>query len=158
MTPPNIRQARSDGLKDIARLLVSGDREHASAMPYIFNNRESLPRAEAILSRLKDDDAAVFVAEVENQIVGIIHLEVQSEEGSPGEQQRDHGWVLTVDVEPSHRRGGIGRTLMKVAEEWAQSKGVDHLEFMVWEFNISAIRFYSELGYTIINHTMSKAL
>ena len=61
-------------------------------------------------------------------------------------------------VRESWRQRGVGRALMARAEQWARERGLETIEFGVWEFNAGAIRFYEQLGYTTLSRTMSKPL
>ena len=57
--------------------------------------------------------------------------------------------VLSVGVDPSARRQGIGRRLMALAEGMAQKFGSKEIRLEVSTKNDGAIAFYKALGYTI---------
>jgi diamine N-acetyltransferase len=158
MPEVQIRPAHKNDTDGITTVLAAGDTEHAAALPHVFNDQDTLSRAKDMLSRVEDRNTSVLVAELDSTVVGVIHLEIKTEQGGPGEQPRKWAWILTIDVEQQHRQQGIGQRLMEAGEQWATAKGATHLEFDVWDFNQTAIQFYQKLGYRPMSHMMSKAL
>jgi ribosomal protein S18 acetylase RimI-like enzyme len=57
------------------------------------------------------------------------------------------GWLYYVAVDPSRRKQGIGRTLVKAAEEWLAAQGMAKAQLMVRESNSHVAEFYERLGY-----------
>jgi RimJ/RimL family protein N-acetyltransferase len=86
-------------------------------------------------------DAAVFVAEIDGQIVGRLSLARDTHPASL------HVADLGLMVDGSHRRQGVGRGLMEAAAEWARESGVSKLELHVFPWNTPAIALYESLGY-----------
>lgn len=89
----------------------------------------------------KHPDAAVFVAEVPEGIVG--RLSVARDPHPASEHVADLGLMVVKD----QRRRGIGRALMEAAEAWARETGVRKLELHVFPYNVAAIALYESLGY-----------
>ncbi|QNE33358.1 GNAT family acetyltransferase [Sphingomonas sp. NBWT7] len=56
------------------------------------------------------------------------------------------GWVYYLAVDPTARRGGLGRRLMAAAEAWLRARGVAKLQLMVRDGNDTARLFYASLG------------
>jgi RimJ/RimL family protein N-acetyltransferase len=86
-------------------------------------------------------DAAVFVAEVDGEVVGRLSLARDAHPASL------HVADLGLMVDSRHRRRGIGRKLMAAAAEWARENGVTKLELHVFPWNEAAIALYERLGY-----------
>lgn len=158
MSEVRVRPASEHDVDGLARVLTPGDVDHTSVLPHIFNDQDSLLRTKAIIASLKDGDTAVLVAEIENNVIGLIHLEIKNEKGSPGERPRKLAWILSIDVEEHYRRRGVGQILMESGEQWARAKGASHLEFDVWDFNKISIQFYQKMGYKTMSYMMSKKL
>jgi len=59
------------------------------------------------------------------------------------------GWLYYVAVVPAHRRGGLGKRLVRHAEEWLRKQGILKVELMVRETNRKVIGFYNALGYAV---------
>jgi len=78
----------------------------------------------------------ILVAE-DNDIIGSVMV------GHDGHR----GWLYYVAVAPSHRNKGVGRALVKAAEEWLTMRGVPKAHLMLREHNWDAAAFYARLGY-----------
>jgi RimJ/RimL family protein N-acetyltransferase len=87
------------------------------------------------------EHAAVFVADAPAGIVGRLSIARDPHPASA------HVADLGLMVAQGHRRRGVGRALMRAAEEWARQTGVWKLELHVFPHNEGAIRFYEALGY-----------
>jgi len=55
--------------------------------------------------------------------------------------------LASMWVAPSHRRSGIGRTLVNAIFEWARLHGAGTLQLTVTSSNDPAIQFYKSLGF-----------
>jgi RimJ/RimL family protein N-acetyltransferase len=86
-------------------------------------------------------DAAVYVAELDGELVGRLSLARDQHPAS------GHVADLGLMVDVGHRRRGIGRALMDAAVEWAQQHGISKLELHVFPWNEPAIALYESLGY-----------
>jgi putative acetyltransferase len=89
-------------------------------------------------------DAAVFVAvdAPDGAIVGRLSLVRDPHPAS------SHVADLGLMVAVSHRRRGIGRSLLDTAVRWAQEASVRKLELHVFPWNEPAIRLYEGFGFT----------
>ena len=61
--------------------------------------------------------------------------------------------LVSMWVAPTHRRGGIGGTLVVAVIGWAMAKQVKTLHLMVTSINDSATRFYERLGFVKTGRT-----
>jgi RimJ/RimL family protein N-acetyltransferase len=87
------------------------------------------------------NDAAVFVAEDEDGIVGRLSL------GRDPHPASRHVADLGLMVAASHRRRGIGRALLDQSVAWARDVGVRKLELHVFPHNGAAIALYESFGF-----------
>jgi len=60
---------------------------------------------------------------------------------------RRRGWIITLGVAPAHQRRGIGRWLLRAAE---QRLGRAEMRLTVRASNTPAITLYRQAGYTVI--------
>ncbi len=58
-------------------------------------------------------------------------------------------WAYYVAVHPGLRRAGLGRALMRAAEDWAAAHGAAKIELMVRRENAPALGFYAAAGYAV---------
>jgi ribosomal protein S18 acetylase RimI-like enzyme len=56
-------------------------------------------------------------------------------------------YVVTLDVDPAHRRRGLARNLLAEAGRWASKASVRQMGLHVYAGNEAAIRFYEAQGY-----------
>ena len=88
------------------------------------------------------DHAAVFVAEAEDgAIVGRLSLARDQHPASA------HVADLGLMVAASHRRLGIGTSLLEAAVHWARERAVTKLELHVFPHNPAAIALYERFGF-----------
>jgi ribosomal protein S18 acetylase RimI-like enzyme len=57
------------------------------------------------------------------------------------------GWIYYMSVRPADQGRGVGRLLMRAAEDWLRARGVPKLNLMVRGDNLRARGFYEALGY-----------
>jgi RimJ/RimL family protein N-acetyltransferase len=86
-------------------------------------------------------DAAVFVAEDEDRIVGRLSL---SRDPHPASR---HVADLGLMVAASHRRQGIGTALLRQAVAWARESRIRKLELHVFPWNAPALALYESFGF-----------
>lgn len=58
------------------------------------------------------------------------------------------GWVYYVSVDPGQRATGLGRGIMKAAEEWMKARGLRKAMLMVRPNNAKVIGFYNGIDWT----------
>lgn len=63
------------------------------------------------------------------------------------------GELISMWVDPSYRRLGIGRLLIDAISAWAVEHGIQVLTLMVTSVNDSANEFYRRLGFTATGNT-----
>jgi RimJ/RimL family protein N-acetyltransferase len=89
----------------------------------------------------RDSNAAVFVAETADGIVGRLSI---ARDRSPLSR---HVAELGLMVAASARRRGVGTALIEEAATWARELGVVKLELTVFPHNAPAIALYRKLGF-----------
>lgn len=131
---------------------------HAEAYPTIFRQGVSGIPLEYFTRTLASEDATVFVAEVEKQVVGYVFLNVHDTPPYEYLMPRRVTEISDIAVLKAYNSKGIGHQLFAASVEWAKARGATDLELQVWELNKNAITFYERLGMVPINRTMSLSL
>jgi ribosomal-protein-alanine N-acetyltransferase len=86
-------------------------------------------------------NARVVVAEVAAEIVGFCILHVERD----GAERM--GYIVTLDIDPGHRREGIAQALMVDVERQACEAGCAALALHVYRRNEAAMAFYAAIGF-----------
>jgi ribosomal protein S18 acetylase RimI-like enzyme len=154
-----VRAATARDLDGVTRVLEQVDAYHRDALPEVFRIPEDSPRSSAyLLAVIVADDAALYVAESDSTVIGVVQVGARSTPDIPLLVPRRYAVVETLAVLAAHRRAGVGRALMECAQRWTDEHGMTEIELNVWEFNHSAIAFYHALGYGTVRRTMHRRL
>ena len=150
-----IRDATTDDLDDLARLLVDFTALHASALPRIYPRAVPDAQTTDYLRRvLALEDSALFVAEWNGQVVGFLLLQRGHVPRTPVHVPRQWVSIEAILVKEAFRGRGIGEALIQHAHVWAREHGIETVELLVAEFNTAAITWYEKLGYTPLYRRM----
>jgi len=95
------------------------------------------PEADAAAFLAAKSHAAILVLEDGGALVGAVAVCHDSH----------RGWVYYLAVSPGTQRGGLGRRLMRAAEDWLRGHRIAKLNIMVRPTNTGVIEFYRRLGY-----------
>jgi ribosomal protein S18 acetylase RimI-like enzyme len=154
-----IRRVTAQDYEALCKIIEEVDALHREALPYIFRESGGPVRDRIyVLGLLADEDHGLFVAEIEGQVAGYVHVTVREAPPIPILVPRRIAVVDNIVVKEAYRRSGLGRALMGRAEQWAQAKGAADVELNVYEFNESAIAFYESLGYETFSRRMGRRL
>ena len=128
-----IREARPDDAPSLARL--------ATQLGYPTTTEEATSRVAHVLRRPGN---AVFVAEVDGEIAGWLHVaESVSLESDPSAE------IAGLIVDERHRGAGVGAGLVAEAERWAVSRGAALLRVRSNVIRVRARRFYEREGFVV---------
>src|SRR5262245_40114449 len=95
--------------------------------------------------QLKDDDAVVFVAEVDGAVIGYVYAAL---EPVSWKELRDAcGYIHDIVVEESNRRAGTATALMEAAIGWLREHGAPRVILGTAEQNERAQRLFAKLGF-----------
>ena len=98
--------------------------------------------AEKLELLLNDGKNGIFVAELEGQVVGYVHLNDYDLLYMPPMKN-----IMGIAVRADHRRQGIGKLLLEAAERWAKESGAAGVRLVSGETRVGAHAFYRTLGY-----------
>jgi aminoglycoside 6'-N-acetyltransferase I len=96
----------------------------------------------------------VFVAEADGVVVGFIEVGLRSHADGCDTRQ-PVGFIEGWYVEPTHRGKGVGRALMRAAENWARSQGCDEVASDTWIDHESSQRAHEALGFEVVDRCVN---
>jgi GNAT superfamily N-acetyltransferase len=128
-----VRRATPADAECVARLCVQ--------LGYASTADEAAARLRAIDGRT---DQAVLVAESGGAVVAWIDLHIEHSIAAGKTVQ-----VAGLVVDENHRGSGVGRLLMRHAEEWARSNGCSSVRLRSNIIRAQAHEFYEKLGYKV---------
>ncbi len=154
-----IRPATIQDYPELCAIIAGVDTLHRRHLPNLFQEPDGPTRDRGyIQSLLADESVALFVAQAQDDVVGLVHVLVREAPPIPILVPRRYAVVDNLVVRPGFRRQGIGRALMNRAERWARERGAQTIELNVYEFNQEAIDFYRQMDYETLSRKLSKAL
>lgn len=96
-----------------------------------------------ITNILNDSTATIFVAEINQELVGYCGIQV-------GNHIRDkHTAYIAMGVLQKHIRQGIGQALLQRVLQWALDQRLGRLELVVLCHNEAAISLYQKMGFVV---------
>jgi RimJ/RimL family protein N-acetyltransferase len=90
----------------------------------------------------QNPDSLVLVAELDNQIVGLLFFVPQPK------KKNSHTGEFGVNVHPDYQQMGIGRALVEELLKWARANAkIEKVFLTVFHTNQKAIQLYEKLGF-----------
>jgi ribosomal protein S18 acetylase RimI-like enzyme len=111
-----------------------------------------------MFARCRKWDGKVFVAEVSGQVVGFVCVWAKVQPEEPDDDPSEYAFVSDLVVLPGHRRRGVGRELLAMAERYARSRGARSLRIGVLARNTTARHLYGSAGFSDYEVEMEKPL
>lgn len=95
------------------------------------------------ISNLEINRECVFVADIEGEVAGFIHVEKYDLL-----YYQSMANILGLAVSSKYRRQGFGEKLMYAAEDWAKSKGISAIRLNSGGTRKEAHMFYRNMGFS----------
>lgn len=143
-----VRRATVNDLATVVALRLALLREYAKHPVYGRLHPEVEARARPLFEgQIKAADQAIFLAEREGQVVGIVRC--ADVKGSPLLLPDRYCYITSVFVRPEHRRHGVLAALMEQAEDWARSRGLTELRLHNSTLSDAARRAWDQQGFEV---------
>jgi ribosomal protein S18 acetylase RimI-like enzyme len=101
------------------------------------------PQRGVFLAHLEDDDAEVFVAELDGEVAGAVSLWIQPRLNWTTPQ----AWIPDLYVDPAFRRRGVARALLDASVEEARRRGCHRLVLESGHHRAEAHDLYEAYGF-----------
>lgn len=111
-----------------------------------------------LLTRCSETNGQIFVAEGDDGIVGMVCVFARVEAVAVDKEPHDYAYVSDLVVLASQRGKGLGRLLLKRAEDYAQSQGARLLSIHVLAQNAVARGLYLDYGFAEVMVALQKNL
>ena len=59
------------------------------------------------------------------------------------------GWLYYVAARPQSRGSGVGRRMVRAAEDWLRQRGIAKAQLLVRDTNTQVVGFYQRLGFEV---------
>lgn len=130
---------------------------HYKNMPETFKPPQKENDTKYILETIDQKDAFLFKAERGNVLCGYLILYINR---FPTDffVHPVRGFISSIGVDERYRRQGIGKKMIKKAEEFLKEQKIGLMELDVYTFNTAAEMLYDQLGYKDIKQYKSKIL
>ena len=143
-----IRRATRDDLPALGRLGALLLRVHHEFDPQRFMAPGSDPAggyAWFLGTQLRDDDAAVLVAEQSGAVVGYVYAGLEPQ--SWKELRDECGFIHDVVVDERGRHAGVATALIEAALDWLRSRGAPRVVLWTAERNAGAQQLFARLRF-----------
>ena len=97
---------------------------------------------EKLKQLLKSDKDKIFVALIDNIVVGYVHANDYDVIYAPHMKN-----IMGIAVSSNFKKKGIGRALLTAIEDWAQKSGAEGVRLVSGAMRTGAHEFYRHCGY-----------
>ena len=141
-----IRRAREGDERRIAEFAIRLFDQHVDYDAERFSTFANVDGAAKFYrSRFDTADSAVFVAEIDNEIVGFAYLE--RDRLNYADLLENGAWLHDIYVEEQARAEGVGKALIDAAAEAAKQMGAQKLLLTVAAKNSAAQMVFEKAGF-----------
>lgn len=142
MNNVNIRKMKVEDFEQVHNLVEQVHNLHVKNVPTIYKDTDPLS-FEDFCDQLNDINVISYVAEIENKIVGELIAFIKE---IKNDKLLVNNKILHIDdicINENYKHKGIGTLLYKTAEEIANKNSCNCIQLNVWNFNKTAIEFYT---------------
>ena len=154
----SIRNAEKSDIPRLGELLLQVHRVHSEGRPDIFRRGSRKYTDGELLEILEDPSCPIYVALIENRVVGYLFAQVEDVKDDRSLEDRRSFYIDDLCVDECMRGCGIGEALYRYALVAAKELSAYHVTLNVWSLNPSAMRFYEKMGLVPMKVTMEQKL
>ncbi len=92
-----------------------------------------------------ENNPVIFIALIDDELVGYLQY------ARSWDNERDI-YLSSIQILPDHRNGSVLTAILKVTRQALMQEKFDHLVSEVLKNNVSAVRLYKKLGFTLTSH------
>jgi GNAT superfamily N-acetyltransferase len=153
----SLRRACAADLARLTELWIETTAHHASIDPLFTLRPGAEPEIQQMIeSQLRDPDAAIFVWDAAEELLGFCG--VQIDRAPPILEETRRAEITDLGVCESARRRGIGRSLAAAALDWTVDRGVLRIEVRVAVGNREGQAFWRAIGFDDLIEVLQRRL
>lgn len=154
-----IRKATEKDYSSVNLLYLETDSLYRKNIPETYKKppKPTLPQGN-FLNMLEDKDSLVIVAVTGQEIAGMLYATIEKDDGDRWVRSLKWVTIEEISVFPKADKEAIGVRLIHEVETWAKKKGIKRVSTLVYDFNKTAISFYSKNGYKPYSTQMNKKI
>ena len=146
MSEIEYRQAIENDIPKMVELWKEFIDFHKVRDPFFSRSKEGPENfGKFITQNMRKDDAIVYVAETNCNVIGHILATIQNY--PPVFKTKRYGLINDLAVSSAYRRIGIGQHLFEMAKDWLVEKGMRRLEIEVVIANEVSTSFWGEMNF-----------
>lgn len=148
MTQINYREAIKEDIPRLVELWKEFIDFHGARDSFFSRSKEGPENfGNFLLENMSKDDAVVYIAETEKEVVGYILAMIQ--DYPPVFEVKQYGLISDLAVTSEYRRSGIGMNLFNIARDWFNLKGISRAEIGVAVTNEISTSFWTKMGFRV---------
>lgn len=148
MTKINYREAIKEDIPGLIELWKELMDFHGARDSFFSRSKEGPENfGNFLLENIRKDDAIVYIAETEKEVVGYILAMIQ--DYPPVFEVKQYGLISDLAVTSKYRRTGIGMHLVSIAKEWFILKGMIRTEIGVAASNEISTSFWTKMEFRV---------
>jgi GNAT superfamily N-acetyltransferase len=153
----HVREASVRDLDAVMELRLALLREHPEHPIYGRLRSDVADRARELFSaQLRSQTETILLAERHGIVAGILRC-VEST-GSPLLDPARYAYVSSVYVRPEERRHGVLRALMRAADGWSRTRGLEQMRLHNVAGSPSAEGAWSALGFDVVEQVRVRSV
>lgn len=141
-----IRKANEKDIERILELLTQVNDVHAEKRPDFFIKGKQKYTASELREIINDETTPVFVCEKESVVMGYAFCVMQDLSRCNNLRPDKSLYIDDICVDAKYRRGGVGKELYEYVIQYAKKNNCFNVTLNVWDGNVSAQRFYEDMG------------
>ncbi len=160
-----VRPAGEPDLDSLCDLYFEFHEFHAQHLPDFLQSlakptQEDRRELHSEIKKILDgNQSTILVAEHSGRVIGFaeIHLR-QPDLSDRAKTPITYAHLQSLAVSEPYRLKGIGKLLLKAAEDWAHAHGALELRLDAWEFSAGPLGFYQKSGYRTFRRSLVKKI
>jgi GNAT superfamily N-acetyltransferase len=148
-----IRLATIEDIPELVQMRWDFSEDERSSSTVIFEEFNQIC-SEFLIKAIQGGDWFIWVAEIEEQIISHMYLQLIHKVPRPGKSPNPHfGYVTNIYTRPAYRRQGVGSKIHIAIEQWSKENDV---EFLILWPSPPSVPFYSRNGFLHCEEAMEK--